>query len=305
MDLHATVVARHRAAISEFDRIIGQVAPGQWGLPTPCSEWDVRDLVNHVVGEALWTPPILAGRTIAEVGDAFDGDLLGENPWDVWTRAAAEAADSADADGVATDIVHLSFGDIPALEYLRQLTADYLVHAWDLATAIGVEADLAPELVASTATWFVDQAAAYRGAGAVAAEVPAASDADPQDRLVAMFGRDPVQARTIAAVERFDAAFGRRDVDGVMAAMTEDCVFESTAPPDGERYEGQTAVRALWTEFFSAPGELAFETEERIVAGDRLVSRWIYRWADGHVRGVDVFRVEGTLVAEKASYVKG
>lgn len=114
-----------------------------------------------------------------------------------------------------------------------------------------------------------------------------------------------VEEATAAAVARFDAAFARGDVDGVLAAMTEDCVFESTAPPDGVRHEGRAAVRSAWAEFFAGARGARFETEEQIVCGDRLVARWRYAWADGHVRGVDVFRVRDGLVAEKLSYVKG
>jgi ketosteroid isomerase-like protein len=112
-------------------------------------------------------------------------------------------------------------------------------------------------------------------------------------------------ADTLAAVARFDTAFARRDVDAVLAAMTEDCVFESTAPPDGVRHVGPTAVRAAWEEFFATAADARFETEEQIVCGDRLVARWRYTWNDGHVRGVDVFRVRDGRVAEKVSYVKG
>ena len=57
---------------------------------------------------------------------------------------------------------------------------------------------------------------------------------------------------TVAAVERFNDAFNRHDVGAVMAAMTDDCVFENTSPPDGQRYEGQAQVRAAWEEFFAA-----------------------------------------------------
>jgi hypothetical protein len=82
-------------------------------------------------------------------------------------------------------------------------------------------------------------------------------------------------------------------------------VFESTAPPDGVRHVGPAAVRRAWEDFFaSAPGA-TFEAEEQIVCGDRLVACWRYAWDDGHVRGVDVFRVRDGLVAEKRSYVKG
>jgi ketosteroid isomerase-like protein len=114
-----------------------------------------------------------------------------------------------------------------------------------------------------------------------------------------------VDTATLAAVERFNAAFASQDVDAVMAAMTDDCVFESTSPPDGDRHAGAVAVRQAWVSFFAASGNAAFETEEQIVCGDRVVTRWRYGWAGGHVRGVDVLRVRDGLVAEKLSYVKG
>ena len=121
---------------------------------------------------------------------------------------------------------------------------------------------------------------------------------------------DARTAATITTIERFNDAFNRHDVDGVMAAMTGDCVFESTAPTDGQRYEGAEAVRAVWEEFFRSSPKAVFEAEELFAAGDRCVVRWLYRFIDqdgrpGHVRGIDVFRVRDGKVAEKLSYVKG
>jgi ketosteroid isomerase-like protein len=116
---------------------------------------------------------------------------------------------------------------------------------------------------------------------------------------------------TLAAVERFNEAFNRHDIDAVMNLMTGDCVFDTTAPaPDGERFEGRGAVRGAWEAFFSSSPNAVFETEEIFACGDRCVVRWRYTWdpADkekGHVRGVDVIRVRDSLVAEKLSYVKG
>jgi ketosteroid isomerase-like protein len=124
-------------------------------------------------------------------------------------------------------------------------------------------------------------------------------------------GPDPETAATLAAVARFSEAFGRHDVAGVMAAMSEDCVFENTCPPpDGERHVGQVAVRRFWERFFRENPSAVFETEDTFAAGDRCVSRWVYRWrgadgAAGHVRGVDLLRVRDGKVAEKLSYVKG
>lgn len=123
--------------------------------------------------------------------------------------------------------------------------------------------------------------------------------------------REPdATAVTRAAVERFNEAFNRHDVDAVMAAMTEDCVFENTPPPDGERHEGQAAVRACWEALFAASPHAHFAWEEIFTAGDRAFVRWRYDWIDadgrpGHVRGVDLFRVRDGKIAEKLSYVKG
>jgi ketosteroid isomerase-like protein len=108
-----------------------------------------------------------------------------------------------------------------------------------------------------------------------------------------------------AAVARFQQAFDAKDVDAIMAAMTPDCVFEDTSPPDGRRHVGPAAVRAAWTALFAASPQAAFHTEEVVDAGDRVIVRWRYVWDGGHVRGVDVFTVRDGLVAEKLAYVKG
>jgi uncharacterized protein (TIGR02246 family) len=115
----------------------------------------------------------------------------------------------------------------------------------------------------------------------------------------------------VRVVQRFNDALNARDVDGMMRLMTPDCVFENTDPaPDGARYQGQAEVRAFWESFFQGSAQAAIETEEIFAAAERCVMRWTYRWTDlsgqaGHIRGVDVYRLERGLIAEKLSYVKG
>lgn len=117
---------------------------------------------------------------------------------------------------------------------------------------------------------------------------------------------DQATSNTLATVERFNEAFNRHDVDAVMALMTEDVVFENTSPsPDGERHQGQPAVRAFWERFFAGSPRARFEAEDTFAAGDRCVVRWRYTWGEGHIRGIDLFRVVDGKVAEKLSYVKG
>ena len=122
---------------------------------------------------------------------------------------------------------------------------------------------------------------------------------------------DLVSQATVEAVDQFSEAFNRHDVPAVMARMTEDCIFENTFPaPDGERFEGQDAVRRFWEDFFQSSPDAVFSAEETVAFGDRAVVRWRYEWTNadgsrGHVRGVDVLRVVERKIAEKLAYVKG
>jgi uncharacterized protein (TIGR03086 family) len=178
----------HRAMDAYGDHVHA-VPDGQWGAPTPCSEWDVRALVNHVVGENRWAVPLFAGGTIQEVGDRFDGDLLGNDPAAAWDDSAAAAIVAVDEPAAMDRIVHLSFGDFPGREYAMQLLADLVVHGWDLARATGADERIDPELVDVCRAWFAGVADAYRSAGAVAARPPVPPGADAQTQLLADFGR--------------------------------------------------------------------------------------------------------------------
>jgi uncharacterized protein (TIGR03086 family) len=182
----------HQRSVEAFMARLEAVDGAAWGRPTPCPDWDVRALVNHVVYEDLWTVPLMEGATIEEVGDRYEGDVLGADPV-ASARAAAEAATMAAASGiVAGRTVHLSFGDTPAEEYAYQLAADHIIHGWDLAAATGGDRAIDPELLATLAAWFADREEAYRSSGATA-EPPAdpAAAPDPQSRLLLAFGRDP------------------------------------------------------------------------------------------------------------------
>jgi ketosteroid isomerase-like protein len=113
------------------------------------------------------------------------------------------------------------------------------------------------------------------------------------------------------AVLAFNEAFNRHDVAGMMRLMSDDCVFENTAPaPDGAVYTGKEAVTQFWHDFFRESPQAHIEIEEILGFGDRCMMRWRYDWVDaagdkGHVRGVDIFHVKNGFICEKLSYVKG
>lgn len=175
---------------AEFATRVHAVA-GRWDRPTELPGWDVRDLVHHLVHEERWTPPMLAGETMAEVGDRFDGDLLGDDPVAAFDDAAAEALAAVRADGVLERTVHLSFGDHPGLEYVMQLSADHLVHAVDLARALGVDETLEPEVTGAVLDWFAPMEDMYREYGVIGPRVDWPDGAGEQARLLGMMGRRP------------------------------------------------------------------------------------------------------------------
>jgi steroid delta-isomerase-like uncharacterized protein len=109
----------------------------------------------------------------------------------------------------------------------------------------------------------------------------------------------------------FNEAFNRHDIGGMMQLMSDDCVFENTVPaPDGEVYSGKEAVTQFWQTFFRESPQAHIEIEEIFGLDKRCIMRWRYDWTDatgekGHVRGVDIFKVQDGLICEKLSYVKG
>ena len=163
---------------------------GQWEAPTPCEGWDVRTLVNHVASEDRWTAPLVEGQTIEQVGDRFEGDLLGADPVGNAVDAAREAERAFTEPGATDRTVHLSFGDTPAAEYAYQLAAEHLIHGWDLAVAIGADRQLDPETVHACAEWFASQEELFRRWGVIGPRVELPEGATEQDRLLSAFGRD-------------------------------------------------------------------------------------------------------------------
>ncbi|MBM3942699.1 MAG: nuclear transport factor 2 family protein [SAR202 cluster bacterium] len=122
---------------------------------------------------------------------------------------------------------------------------------------------------------------------------------------------DRTTAITLPVVHNLNEAFNRHDVDAIMDLMADDCVFENTCPPpDGERFQGQAAVRACFTDLFRNSPHARFEFSDVFGAGERACVRWLYQWTEadgqpGHIYGVGVFRMRDGKIAEKLSYVKG
>jgi uncharacterized protein (TIGR03086 family) len=183
------VASLFQRAVDEFDKRVQAISEDQWDGDTPCTEWSVRDLVNHVVGEDKWVKPLIEGRTIQEVGGALDGDLLGDDPKREWKEAATEAVATAETRGALSATCHVSSGDISGQEYLSQVLSDHVIHSWDLARGIGADDKLDPKLVDFAHSYLEPQIEAWRSAGVIGPALEVPENADGQTKLLAMAGR--------------------------------------------------------------------------------------------------------------------
>lgn len=178
----------HRRALAATASFVEGVGPDQWQLPT-CTDQDVRSLVNHLVAGNLWVEPLVSGRTIAEVGDRLDGDVLGDDPVAAYRASADQAAAAFARPGALEDPVAVSYGPVPGAVYAGHRFIDVLIHGWDVATATGQDATLDPALV--DACWEVvgPQLEGLQASGAFGTPVDVPPDADAQTRLLAALGR--------------------------------------------------------------------------------------------------------------------
>ena len=121
------LIERHRHACDEFSRVAGLVQPDQWERPTPCSEWDARALVEHVVGfhDFLLLRPMGVRANRPRTGPAAR--------WDATRTAVFSALDPPGALDRSTELP--GGGQSTPRTMLAALTTDVLVHTWDLARA--------------------------------------------------------------------------------------------------------------------------------------------------------------------------
>ena len=185
----STLLEQYAHAVAEFGSRVEQVGDDQWSAPTPCTDWDVRALVAHLVDECRWVPYLLSGGRVDEAGDRFAGDPLGDDPKAAWRAASASALEAFRAAGALDQTVSVSFGDMSARDYLWQMTVDATVHAWDLARGIGADERLDQELVRRIHLEAEKDVEALAQSGLYAPPVHVAAHSDLQARMLALFGR--------------------------------------------------------------------------------------------------------------------
>ncbi len=171
-----------------FGEIVREVADDEWELPTPCAEWDVRTVVAHVVVGDSQIPPLFAGETV-EALQEYSPSVLGTSPIAAWRGTALAAIRSFAVPGALEKRYAHPVGNVRGRTVIGFRISDSLVHAWDIATAVGEDVLLDPELCEYCLDFWFPMAATLPSSGYYAAARMPADDADPAARLLALLGR--------------------------------------------------------------------------------------------------------------------
>jgi uncharacterized protein (TIGR03086 family) len=174
-----------------FTERLALVRPHQWTAPTPCAAWDVRALVNHVVGANRRYTMLLHGASAQEVDATRTADHLGDDPVASFVATAAELNAALREPGALARTAHHPAGERTGTQLLAMRVLDVAVHTWDLARAIGADESLDPD-VATFALTLQDTFEDGRERGSFApprGETPA--DSSAQTCLLHLLGRRP------------------------------------------------------------------------------------------------------------------
>lgn len=165
--------------------LLDRVAADQWTAPTPCAEWSVRDVVDHLVGMNLVFVAMFEQSPMPDRA----ADRLGDDPAGAYRRSAAALRTAAARPGVLERSQSTAVGTATGVERLRWRVADLLTHGWDLVQATGIVAELPDDLAEQALTFVRAQLPDQSRAGRFAAPQPAQDDASAIDRLAAFTGR--------------------------------------------------------------------------------------------------------------------
>ncbi len=188
------------AADEAATRVYGAIRDDQWDLvlppifdmagadqPTP-----LRAVASHYAYDNAWVPDMLAGRTMDEVGrDAYDGDLLGDDPAGALRRISAAARTAARRVTDPTAIVHCGYGDVPTDDYMWQLNVARCLSAVDIAALLGLPNPLSEELARGMVEGTEPVADMWRSFGVYRDRVAVTDGASWLDRYLTLTGRQP------------------------------------------------------------------------------------------------------------------
>jgi uncharacterized protein (TIGR03086 family) len=198
MEMKSDVGVMYSRAIEQANRVVAGIRPEQLDLPTPCREWNARQVLNHFIGSNLMMASAGAGKTMSGTSgtEAISalGDLVGDDPASAYASSSSSAEDAFNAPGALERLWTLPFAELPGAMARNIHFVETLAHTWDLAKSTGQLDKLDPELAAAgdaTAHGFVQPEFRNEKGDPFAAEVATAPDAGAYDRFACFLGRTP------------------------------------------------------------------------------------------------------------------
>jgi uncharacterized protein (TIGR03086 family) len=177
-------VVLYRAATDRAIEVIQAVQPEQLASETPCSEWDVQQLIDHLAGGAEYLVAAVEGREPAQQSNVTAAD---------YQHGVAAVLGALERPGAMERTCTSPLGfQWPISQAVAGTFMDVLIHTWDLARSTGQDEKLDPGLVDTCAALFLPEMPQRgREAGIVGPAVEVGEDAPAQDRLLAAMGRHP------------------------------------------------------------------------------------------------------------------
>jgi uncharacterized protein (TIGR03086 family) len=177
--------------------VVEQIRDDQWDTRVPDDMsprqpgMTLRRIVNYHAYDDAWVPDVLAGRTIADVGARWDGDLLGDHPKLNFAGIVETAVMTVRGFDDLDRTVHLSYGDFAAREYLKHITSFRGLRVYDIARFIGTDTSMPGDLVQGLWDEIAPEVEQWRQMGVFGPAVEVAESAPLQDRLLGLTGRRP------------------------------------------------------------------------------------------------------------------
>lgn len=183
----------YRDALERTGKIVAGVRPEQYGGSTPCTEWDVRTLTEHIVGANFMFAGAIRGQDVAHDHDApASADILGDDAGAAYDTGTREVLAAWGEPGAMERTVQLPIGPVPAPVAQCIHLLDLVVHGWDLAKATGQDTSIDEGTAEALLATFRESLGKEEArAGVFKDQVPVPDDAPAGDRLVAFLGRQP------------------------------------------------------------------------------------------------------------------
>lgn len=177
----------------ELKKVINQIQDDQWDIELPAGitsrSATLRQSVNYHTYDDAWVPDVLAGKTKEEVGALYDHLLTSQNSLAEYNKYNQLAIEAVQSSSDLEKVVHLSYGDFTAREYLQHITSFRAFRIYDLAKLIGTDTKMADDLVQGLWDEYSPLIEGYRQMGVFPPAIEVSDDADLQTKLLATAGR--------------------------------------------------------------------------------------------------------------------